>query len=453
MTCGWVAEAQAYHSDFVELAVPTPTLDHVGDARKADEDARRRVRRHFDRLARERTSVQERHRSYYDELYRLIRDQVEPGARVLDLGCGDGTLLASLRPSMGVGVDFSMQMVEKARRRYPHLRFVCGDVERLPVTGTFDYVIASNVVGYLLDVQRFFHALLDVTERSSRVIVTYYNLAWEPLLWLAARLGMKAEEPIQSWLSNDGLANLVELAGLELVRAGYRTPVPIGPTPLIHPLNTALSGVPLVNRLGLISFVTARRASSAVSPRVPEPTCSVVIPARNERGNVRNAIRRTPDMGRHTELMFVEGHSNDGTYEEIELAIADHPERDIKLTRQDGSGKGDAVRKGFDLATGDVLMILDADLTVPPEDLPKFWAALVQERGEFINGSRLVYPMEDQAMRLANLAGNKVFGLIFTWILGEKVTDTLCGTKVLWASDYRRIARNRGAFGDLDPFG
>src|SRR5262245_49885759 len=140
----WVAEAQAYHSDFVELAVPTPTLDHVGDAREADEDARRRVRRHFDRLARERTSVQERHRSYYDELYRLIRDQVEPGARVLDLGCGDGTLLASLRPSMGVGVDLSMQMVKKARRRHPQLRFVCGDVERWPVRWTFDYVISSS---------------------------------------------------------------------------------------------------------------------------------------------------------------------------------------------------------------------------------------------------------------------------------------------------------------------
>ena len=354
---------------------------------------------------------------------------------------------------MGVGVDFSMPMVRKAQRRHPGLHFVCGDVERLPITGTFDYVIASNVVGYLLDVQRFFEALHDVTHPSSRVIATYYNFAWEPLLWLAARLGMKAQEPIQSWLSNDGLANLMELAGFELVKSGYHTPIPIGPAILIRPLNTALSAVPLVNRLGLISFVTARGTSAEVSGRVAEPTCTVVIPARNERGNVRNAIRRMPQMGRHTEIVFVEGHSSDGTYEEVEQAIADHPERDIKLVRQDGAGKGDAVRKAFDLATGDVLMILDADLTVPPEDLTKFWKALVDERGEFINGSRLVYPMEDQAMRLANLAGNKLFSLIFTWILGEKVTDTLCGTKVLWASDYRRIARNRWKFGDLDPFG
>ena len=292
-----------------------------------------------------------------------------------------------------------------------------------------------------------------MTHPSSRVIVAYYNFAWEPVLWLAERFGLKTREPLQSWLSNDGLANLVEMADLELVKSGYRTPLPVGPAWLTRPLNNLLSAVPLVNRLGLISFVTARPRKAEVAPRIAEPTCTVVIPARNERGNIRDAVERLPRLGSHTELIFVEGHSTDGTFEEIEAVIAEHPELDMKVTRQDGTGKGDAVRKGFELATGDVLMILDADLTVPPEDLTKFWSALVEERGEFINGTRLVYPMEDNAMRLANTAGNKVFSLIFSWILGERVTDTLCGTKVLWARDYRRIAANRKTFGDFDPFG
>jgi glycosyltransferase involved in cell wall biosynthesis len=245
----------------------------------------------------------------------------------------------------------------------------------------------------------------------------------------------------------------VELADMELVKSGYRTPLPVGPATVTRPLNSLLSAVPLVNRLGLISHVTARPKAGAVDPRIADPTCTVVIPARNERGNVRDAVARMPALGRHTEVVFVEGHSSDGTYEEIEAVVAEHPELDLKVVRQDGKGKGDAVRKGFELASGDVLMILDADLTVPPEDLTKFWAALVEERGEFINGSRLVYPMEDNAMRLANVAGNKVFSLIFSWILGERVTDTLCGTKVLWARDYQRIAANRKMFGDFDPFG
>ena len=372
---------------------------------------------------------------------------------MLDLGCGDGSLLASLQPSRGVGVDFSLPTVLDARRRHPDLDFVCGDAEHLPISASFDYVIASNVVGYLIDVQDLFRGLTRVTHPSSRVIIAHYNFAWEPLLGLAERFGWKTHEPLQNWLSTDSLANLIEMADLEVVKSGYRTPVPVGPGWLMRPLNNALSAVPLLNRLGLISFVTARPKKATVAPRIEEPSCTVVIPARNERGNIRDAIERLPRLGSHTELIFVEGHSTDGTFEEIEAMISEYPQLDVKVTRQDGTGKGDAVRKGFELATGDVLMILDADLTVPPEDLTKFWSALVEERGEFINGTRLVYPMEDNAMRLANTAGNKVFSLIFSWILGERVTDTLCGTKVLWARDYRRIAANRKTFGDFDPFG
>jgi SAM-dependent methyltransferase len=437
----------------VDSQRPTSPHSSLGSARDLDDLARSRVRRHFDRATPQGPAARARHRYYYEDLYRTIRDQVEPGATVLDLGCGDGALLASLQPSWGVGVDFSLPTLLEAQRRHPELDFICGDVERLPISGTFDYVIASNVVGYLFDVQDLFRALDRVMRPSSRVIVAYYNFAWEPVLWLAERFGLKRREPLQSWLSNDSLANLVEMADLELVRSGYRTPLPVGPALLTRPLNNLLSAVPLINRLGLISFVTARPRKTEGVPRIAEPTCTVVIPARNERGNIRDAVERLPSLGSHTELIFVEGHSTDGTFDEIETAILEHPELDVKVTRQDGTGKGDAVRKGFELATGDVLMILDADLTVPPEDLTKFWTALVEERGEFINGTRLVYPMQDNAMRLANTAGNKVFSLIFTWILGERVTDTLCGTKALWARDYRRIAANRKTFGDLDPFG
>jgi SAM-dependent methyltransferase len=425
----------------------------AGGVHRLDERARQNVRHHFEGIASQRSAARDRYRFYYDDLYTFVRRQVPPGSSVLDLGCGDGTLLASLRPSHGIGVDISLSAVREAQRLHPTLGFVCGDVERLPVKASFDYVIASNVVGYLIDVQGFFQNLAPVVHPSTRVIVVYYNFAWEPLLKLAERLGLKTPQPLQSWLSIAGLENVVELAGFELVKTGYRTPVPVGPARLTAPLNTALSAMPLLRRLGLISYVTARPHPTSPPPRIDDPSCTVVIPVRNERGNIRAAVERIPKLGRHTEVIFVEGHSTDGTVDEIEAVIRDRPDLDLKLVSQDGVGKGDAVRKGFEHASGDVLMILDADLTVPPEDLPKFWRALVQEDGEFINGTRLVYPLENNAMRLANLAGNKLFGLIFTWILGERVTDTLCGTKVLWARDYRRIAANRRAFGDFDPFG
>jgi glycosyltransferase involved in cell wall biosynthesis len=180
---------------------------------------------------------------------------------------------------------------------------------------------------------------------------------------------------------------------------------------------------------------------------------SVVIPARNEAGNIEAAVRRIPQMGAGTELIFVEGHSRDATWGEIQRVARENPDLKIKILQQTGRGKGDAVRAGFAAATGDILMILDADLTMPPEELPKFYEILASGRAEFANGCRLVYPMEEHAMQFMNLCANKAFGLIFSWLLGQHVKDTLCGTKVLSRAHYERIAANRSYFGDFDPFG
>jgi glycosyltransferase involved in cell wall biosynthesis len=198
-----------------------------------------------------------------------------------------------------------------------------------------------------------------------------------------------------------------------------------------------------------VFFVARRERANGDQPL----SVSVVIPARNEAGNIPAAVARTPEMGAGTELIFVEGHSRDDTWAAIQRAAADHPERKIKIMQQTGKGKGDAVRMGFAAASGDVLMILDADLTMPPEELPKFYDVIASGRAEFANGVRLVYPMEEEAMQFLNLCANKAFGLIFTWLLGQPVKDTLCGTKVLTRAHYERIAGNRSYFGDFDPFG
>ena len=393
-------------------------------------------------------------RFYYQDLYEIVRNQVTPGARVLDLGCGDGTLLASLEPSHGVGVDISGEVIHVAREKYPHLHFELADMSNPPVEGQFDYVIACNSLGYLNDVQSFLHELKRFCHPSTRLIFTYYNFVWEPLLKLASWLRLKRREPLQNWISREDLLNFLELADFEPIASGYRTIVPVGPPRLMHWLNRFLEAIPVIRKFGITSYVTAAPTLATVRERRKDPSVTVVIPTMNERGNIRPAIERLPQLGSHTEVIFVDGSSTDGTPDEINAVAADFPDVDIKLIHQgDGVGKGDAVRKGFDAAKGDILMILDADLTVPPEDLPRFFDALVQEKGEVINGSRLVYPMEDEAMRIANIAGNKFFSLVFSWILDQRITDTLCGTKVLWADDYARIAANREIFGEIDPFG
>ncbi len=407
---------------------------------------------HLDALAPHADQWRTKNLYYHESLERILRFHIPPGSNVLEIGCGTGDLLHALSPRRGVGIDISPRMIEAARSKYPSLSFLEGDAEDLPLSEPFDYIILSDVIGYLEDVQRAFEQLRKVSHQGTRILVTYYNYLWEPVLRAGERFGMKRPQPDQNWLAPPDLQNLLSLAGFQTIRVGYHLLLPVRIPLLSAFCNRVLANLPLFRKLCLVQVVVARPAPVAV----PEESlsCSVIIPARNERGNIEGGVARTPRLGHRTELIFVEGNSSDGTAEEIERVIAANPDREIRLIRQgDGVGKGDAVRKGFAAATGDVLMILDADLTVPPEELSKFLRALASGRGEFINGSRLVYPMEKQAMRFLNTLGNKFFSMAFTWLLDQRFKDTLCGTKVLYRKDYERIAAGRSYFGDFDPFG
>jgi hypothetical protein len=318
------------------------------------------------------------------------------------------------------------------------------------IAGPFDVVILSDLVNDLWDVQTVLGEVWRLCHSGTRVVINLYSHLWEPALRAATRFGLAAPKLEQSWLTLDDVRGLLALSGLDVVKQWQEVLLPL-PIPGLETLaDKYLAKVWPFRFLALSNFVVARPAFSRMEKK---PRVSVIVPARNEEGNIEEIFRRVPEMGAGTELIFVEGHSGDNTYDAIQRGIAAHPERDCRAFQQTGKGKGDAVRLGFREATGDILMILDADLTVRPEDLPRFVEALESGVGEFINGVRLVYPMQDEAMRFFNLLGNKFFSMAFSWLLGQPVKDTLCGTKVLWREDYEQIARNRAYFGDFDPFG
>jgi SAM-dependent methyltransferase len=416
---------------------------------------RQAIREAFDRLAATRDAWRARNDYYHRSIEDLVRFTVREGASVLELGCATGDLLAATRPSRGVGVDFSPRMLEVARRKHgraEHLTFVEGDVEELDLGGeTFDYVILSDVLAYVDDVWLALRRLQTVCRPDTRVVITSQNALWEPTLSLAERLGQKTPAQPTSWLGVEDLTNLLHLNHFEVVRAGTSLLLPKR-VPLLTALaNKVLAHLPVVRSFNLVQTVVARPAWQEAPPAPRPLRTSIVIPTRNERGNVQAIFDRTPELGPETELIFVDGRSSDGTVEEIQRLLPTRP--GARLIHQAGKGKGDAVRAGFEAATGDVLMILDSDLTVPPEDLPKFYLALAEGRGEFVNGTRLVYPMEDEAMRFLNLLGNQFFSLALSNILGQHLKDTLCGTKVVSKADYARIEAGRSFFGDFDPFG
>lgn len=398
--------------------------------------------------------VAESGRHYHALLRRHYAFLVAPGARVLEVGCGLGDLLAAVKPSRGLGIDFSERTVGLARSRHAgsgNLEFRVGEATgfSVPEGEVFDYVILSDLVNDVADVQALLEYLRGFCHSRTRLVLNFFNNLWKPVLGLAVSLGLKAPTLMQNWLSSGDMRNLLHLAGWEWVKEETRILWPVS-TPLLEPfLNRWMA--PLLRPFCLTVVQVARLRPEVLPDR--HYRCSVVIPARNEAGNIEAAVLRTPEMGLGTEILFVEGHSRDETWNEIQRVAAAYPNRCIRVLKQQSKGKGGAVREAFAAATGDILFILDADLTMPPEQLPKFYEAARSGRAEFVNGVRLVYPMEDEAMQFANMIANHCFGLAFSWLLGQRLKDTLCGTKVLFKSDYEQIARNRGYFGEFDPFG
>jgi SAM-dependent methyltransferase len=409
---------------------------------------------HWDRVSNSKTN-EARLGSYYHKLLQYYYQcLIPPGMRILELGCCHGDLLASLKPSFGVGIDFSSKVLQVAAKKHPGLFFILADAHELPMNTKFDVVILSDLVNDLWDVQGALEKLHALTHAGTRFVLNFFNNFWRLPLSFVKKLGLGADLLEQNWFSPHDVLNLLELAGFEAISYRPFIFLPLNFFLFSNLANRYLVNFPPFSWLALTNFVIARtRPNRAQKMTSKDISVSVIVPARNESGNIENLMRRLPRIGKETEVIFVEGHSSDSTYETIEKMIKQFSDKSFKLIRQSGRGKGDAVRLGFKEAGGDVLIILDADLTVPPEVLPRFVDALVSGRGEFINGVRLVYPMENQSMRFLNMVGNKFFSLAFSWLLGQPIKDTLCGTKVLWKSDYEIIAKNRHYFGNFDPFG
>ena len=405
---------------------------------------------HFQALAPGITRYRNRYGYFWNDIVRYCNYFIRKDESVLEIGCAGGDLISALNGRRKVGIDFSPAMVEIAIKEHPQVSFYVMDAEALTLDEKFDTIILSHVTGYFVDILKVFTSINSVCHHRTRIIINYYNFLWEPALLFGEFLGLKKKSPRQNWLTRKDLETFLYLAGFETYRFTKRVIFPINIPLISWVINKFLARLPLINQLCLNQYIFARPIMELPKSSF---TCSIVIPARNESGNVENALRRIPAFGASQEIIFVEGHSTDDTWEQIQNLPSKYPAWNIKVIRQPGKGKGDAVRAGFSLASGEILMILDADLTVPPEDLSAFYVAISGNKGEFINGSRLVYPMEKNAMRMLNLLGNKFFSMMFSWLLDQPIKDTLCGTKVLFRSDYEKLVKNRSFFGEFDPFG
>jgi SAM-dependent methyltransferase len=393
--------------------------------------------------------------AYREDDRKFMQFLVPPGKRILELGCGGGELLAALQPSYGVGVDFASNTIAAAKARHPGLHFILGDAEDpatlSTVEGPFDYIVIADTIGMFEDIDGTLRRVHHLCTPSTRIIISYYSHLWGPILKLAELLRLRSRQPAINYIATADFLNLMDLADFEVISREQRQLIPLrwfGIGPFV---NRFIAPLPGIRQLCLRTYLVGRPVRQFPDRKL---SVSIVIPCRNEKGNVESAILRMPKFGRSQEILFVEGNSSDGTFEECERVRDAYKDRwDIKVLKQDGKGKGDAVRKGFAAASGDVLMILDADLTMPPEVLPKYQAVIESGKAEFVNGTRLIYPMENEAMRPLNFIANRCFAYLFSYLVNTRLTDTLCGTKVLLRKDYEVLARERAYFGNFDPFG
>jgi SAM-dependent methyltransferase len=410
------------------------------------------VEEFFDHYSASAEKWRKRNQGYHQNISSLSKFYIPASARVLEIGSGTGDLLAATAPSRGLGIDISPEMVSLAASKFPDLEFRCMPAEFLDLEGeTFDYIILSDLVGFLYDIRLVLERLRSACHPQTRIIVHWHSLLWQPVLAVAERTGLKYPLPILNWTTKEDLANLLYLSDFEILQTRPHILLPKHIPLLTTFVNRFLAPLPLIRQFALTNWVVAR--PMRLPSDHPTSSVSVICPCRNEAGNIQQIVDRLPNMGSHTELIFVEGHSSDNTLDECRRVAAATPEKDIRVFVQEGRGKGDAVRLGFAQATGDILMILDADISVAPEDLVDFYQALVSGKGDFINGCRLVYAMDTHAMRFLNLWGNKFFALLLSKLMGQPVKDSLCGTKVLWRKTYLEVAAGRSYFGEIDPFG
>lgn len=392
-----------------------------------------------------------KNRYYHDQLIRYLRFLVPDGETVLLVGCEDGDLLSAMKPARGVGVDCSSEMIAFARTRHSRHDYHLATDYMADLEESFDYVVLNDIAGEVHDLFALLQRVANWCAPTSRLIIVQHNYLWRPILKLAAAFGLKRPETAQSWLSVGDLRVFLDGAGFETIDVRSKLFCPkrlLGVGPVVN----ALAGLlPFVNRMASTEILVARPVPYRRDPSAS--SASIVLTTRDERDNIEPMVRAIPQVGSATEIIFVEGHSRDGTREEIERVIKAYPHKDIRLLVQEGVGQGDAIRKGFGDARGDVVILLEADQTTPPEDVLKAFELVASGRSEYVNGSRFIYPRSRGSMRLRNAVGNFMFAVWFTWFLGQRTSDVLCGLKAIDRRQFVRLERNWGFLGLFDPFG
>jgi len=399
----------------------------------------------FNRIAENYERYQKKNFYYHCLIENVYLSSIPSKSTIIDFGCGTGKLLARLNPSKACAIDFSSNMISVAKRSLGNnVKFVCSDFALFSPQEKYDYAIISNTLEYVSDINSLLSKAYDSLNEDGKIIITSVNPVWKLILRVGNKLHIKTPDLEKNFLTNKDVVNFLEVAGFEIIAEGLTGAVPVY-IPFISPfLNFLIRELPLLRQFGSIQCVIAKKRRLS-----REYACSVIVPCFNEAGNITTIIQKIPKIGKWTELIFVDDGSQDSTADQVDSSLRD----DIKIrciSYKPNRGKLYAITAGFHNAKGDILFILDADLAIIPEELRKFYKVMAEGYADFVNGTRFIYPMEGKAMRLLNYFGNKIFCLVVSWIIDQRVSDTLCGSKALFRKDFLHISMGHDPWGDYD---
>lgn len=405
------------------------------------------VKEHFDRIAPDYDAFKRRNKYYYDHIKAFVRRHVRPHSRVLEIGCGTGEILSQTQASRAVGIDISGEMIKLARAKFLDLTFIHSSLEESELKEKFDFILMTDLIHHVYDVMSVFEKVHTLCHPQTKIIVTSINPWWDPFFKFAERFKLKAPDVPLNYFDRRNIGKILELIDFHISQTGYLLLMPFYVPILSFIFNSLGVRIGVLNKFSSVYFMV-------IQPTIKNTTdlgfgCSVVIPCHNEEGNIIEAVQRIPKMGRRTEIIVVNDGSTDETVQRVRSIQGQNP--DLKLIDYSPNrGKGHAVKIGFDTASEEILMILDADMTVEPEELPRFFDPLNKGLCQFVNGTRLIYPKEGQSMRFLNQLGNKLFSLLMTFLTNQTLTDTLCGTKALYKTDYKYVKMGLDKWGDFD---
>ena len=411
---------------------------------------KREIKDHFELISENYDKWKSMNRYYHSTLKDFYRSHTKPTDDVVEYGCGTGDILSAVNGRRKVGLDIAEGMLRRAKEKYPNLEFYQHDAETaFQARAAFDVALLPDIIDHVTDILKLYGSVNRILKMGGRMCLSTINPLWDPIFLVAEKMGQKMPEGEHNFVPNRDLINFLALRGFKLSSWGSRMLIPRYIPLISDPINALAPRLPFVRRLCVAQTLVAEKVREYPDAYEGDLTCSVVIPCFNEAGNIEECIRRIPSMGRKTEILVVDDGSRDETAS-IARKIAETDPRVRVISYSPNQGKAQAVKKGFDHATGDVMMILDADMTVMPEELPEFFRPLAEGVADFANGTRMIYPMEQQAMRFLNVVGNFVFGIVMSWLTAQRISDTLCGTKALFRKEYSKIPLGRDRWGDFD---